>query len=187
MLIFSATRHLLVDAQPCGAVVYRWNNYKENYKHLGKLWNESSTRNGLTKRQVNFYYLHRLLHHPRLYASVHKMHHEYSAPFALMAIYCHPVELVRSFPVLRNFFHWPWIASKVISVSSQLGKSTRSKSVSSDSSLASHVFASLQARQISNVLRNKLVMLVTRFSNTCWIRMLHRHTVKFVPLAHNFL
>jgi methylsterol monooxygenase len=55
------------------------------YFGIGVAWNE-----------VNFYYFHRLLHHPRLYASVHKKHHEYTAPFGLMAIYCHPVELVIS-------------------------------------------------------------------------------------------
>lgn len=34
----------------------------------------------------------RLLHHPRLYRHVHKRHHEWTAPIAITAVYCHPVE-----------------------------------------------------------------------------------------------
>jgi methylsterol monooxygenase len=79
---------------------------------------------GIAWNEVNFYYLHRLLHHPRLYASVHKMHHEYTAPFALMAIYCHPVELVLAdlWPFLGFIFFWRvhlffiycWIAAAIV-------------------------------------------------------------------------
>lgn len=39
-----------------------------------------------------FYYLHRLIHHPKLYRYIHKQHHEYTAPTGLAAIYCHPFE-----------------------------------------------------------------------------------------------
>jgi plant 4,4-dimethylsterol C-4alpha-methyl-monooxygenase len=40
------------------------------------------------------YWLHRWLHTPWLYKKVHAVHHEFTAPFALMATYAHPVEVV---------------------------------------------------------------------------------------------
>lgn len=39
-----------------------------------------------------FYYSHRLLHWGKLYRWIHKKHHEWSAPVALTAIHCHPIE-----------------------------------------------------------------------------------------------
>ncbi|RPA77772.1 hypothetical protein BJ508DRAFT_416924 [Ascobolus immersus RN42] len=38
------------------------------------------------------YWVHRLLHHPRLYPYIHKRHHTYKAPFALAAEYASPIE-----------------------------------------------------------------------------------------------
>ncbi|KAH8927545.1 putative ERG25-C-4 methyl sterol oxidase [Atractiella rhizophila] len=40
------------------------------------------------------YWAHRLMHHKALYKHVHKIHHEYSAPFGLAAEYAHPVEII---------------------------------------------------------------------------------------------
>lgn len=40
------------------------------------------------------YWGHRLLHLPYLYQKIHKVHHEFQAPFGLSASYAHPLEIV---------------------------------------------------------------------------------------------
>ncbi|XP_069679070.1 fatty acid hydroxylase domain-containing protein 2 isoform X1 [Periplaneta americana] len=46
--------------------------------------------------EIGFYYSHRLLHSRHLYRFIHKRHHEWTAPIAVTAIYCHPVEHIFS-------------------------------------------------------------------------------------------
>eukprot|EP00112_Aurelia_sp_Birch-Aquarium-sp1_P004462 Seg1507.11 transcript_id=Seg1507.11/GoldUCD/mRNA.D3Y31 product="Fatty acid hydroxylase domain-containing protein 2" protein_id=Seg1507.11/GoldUCD/D3Y31 len=46
--------------------------------------------------EFGFYYSHRLAHHPRLYKHIHKIHHEWTAPISIVAIYAHPLEHVLS-------------------------------------------------------------------------------------------
>lgn len=39
-----------------------------------------------------FYWVHRLLHYGPFYRHIHKLHHDYSAPFGMAAEYAHPIE-----------------------------------------------------------------------------------------------
>lgn len=39
--------------------------------------------------EIIFYYSHRLLHHRSIYRYIHKIHHEWTAPVSITAIYCH--------------------------------------------------------------------------------------------------
>jgi methylsterol monooxygenase len=40
------------------------------------------------------YFAHRFLHWGSLYKNIHKLHHEYSAPFGIAAEYAHPLETI---------------------------------------------------------------------------------------------
>jgi methylsterol monooxygenase len=42
--------------------------------------------------EIMFFYSHRALHQPRFYARIHKLHHQFTAPFGIAAVYAHPVE-----------------------------------------------------------------------------------------------
>lgn len=43
-------------------------------------------------REITFYYSHRIFHTKFLYKIIHKRHHQWTAPIAVTAIYCHPIE-----------------------------------------------------------------------------------------------
>jgi len=47
----------------------------------------------LLVEEVCFFYVHKWLHENKeMYAAVHKIHHTWTAPISLVAIYCHPFE-----------------------------------------------------------------------------------------------
>jgi methylsterol monooxygenase len=52
----------------------------------------------LIVNEVMFFYLHWLFHHKSLYKLYHKKHHEFTAPYAIAALYAHPLEFL-----LANF------------------------------------------------------------------------------------
>lgn len=69
------------------------------------------------------YWVHRLLHHKRIYKHVHKIHHTHQAPFGMVAEYAHPVEtLVLGFGffigplLLANHFIllWAWVMFRLM-------------------------------------------------------------------------
>uniref|UniRef100_A0A8B9HUC6 Methylsterol monooxygenase 1 n=1 Tax=Astyanax mexicanus TaxID=7994 RepID=A0A8B9HUC6_ASTMX len=40
------------------------------------------------------YFLHRALHHRRVYKYIHKVHHDFTSPFGMQAEYAHPLETI---------------------------------------------------------------------------------------------
>jgi len=66
---------------------------------------------GVIVEDFVFYFLHRALHHPLLYSAIHKVHHEYKAPFHISAMYASITEFFVAdiFPLMCGFLtasHW---------------------------------------------------------------------------------
>ena len=61
-----------------------------------------------------FYWLHRLLHHPKLYGRIHKLHHKYYAPIGLSSEFAHPVEVSLGILSANSFSLFSRICSQVL-------------------------------------------------------------------------
>jgi len=69
------------------------------------------------------YWAHRLLHHPKLYGPIHKMHHTFNIPFGLAAEYAHPIETIvlgvgffipLPFVCSHLYVFWCWLATRML-------------------------------------------------------------------------
>ncbi len=65
----------------------------------------------LPTKRANYgrYFAHRALHWGPLYKHIHKLHHEFSAPFGIAAEYAHPAEtLILGFGFFLGPLAWVW-------------------------------------------------------------------------------
>jgi len=70
-----------------------------------------------------FYWIHRGLHHKKLYGKVHKIHHEYKTTIGLASEYAHPIEYILSDAIpftagplilgLHYYVFWMWMIVRV--------------------------------------------------------------------------
>lgn len=84
----------------CGLRVYRGGGIVV-HDEAGKVWSKLPSGWDLAivawasvwTDEMLFYHSHRLMHQRPFYQLVHKQHHEFTSPVALIAAYCHPFEM----------------------------------------------------------------------------------------------
>lgn len=81
----AALQHYLSEWRSGGTytLASAWPSFWEFVLHIAAI---------LLVEEILFYYTHRLAHWGPLYKWVHKEHHRFTAPVAMSAIYCHPLE-----------------------------------------------------------------------------------------------
>ncbi|TXT12805.1 hypothetical protein VHUM_01206 [Vanrija humicola] len=78
---------------PCYAFIGYFCPFKTSYESLpGGFMTFFTYIFALLCEEVGFFYIHRFFHSKRWYASVHKLHHQYTAPVAFTAEYCTMIE-----------------------------------------------------------------------------------------------
>lgn len=82
--------------------------------------------------EVLYYYTHRILHTRWLYRAIHKRHHNYKAPIAIVSLYAHPLEVLfgnilsligPAFFLGLNTYTWYWaiVLGFIDSISDHVG------------------------------------------------------------------
>nr|XP_018915402.1 PREDICTED: fatty acid hydroxylase domain-containing protein 2 [Bemisia tabaci] len=99
MVILNVLTNQFIVGMIVGLLWYRlmlWRGFPEIKTLPSFHWVLAELSVHILVEEISFYYSHRLLHHRLLYKLIHKKHHEWTAPIAITALYCHPVEHVLS-------------------------------------------------------------------------------------------